>query len=175
LIFATRLKKPRHFRLIGFRPPPADRSPSFLVQRLCGLPGDTVQIKGGTLYVNGRSADDNLPLSHVFKINRENIGRVRYNPKLSYTIPPYSDVLYVLLNDRFAQGLNMYCERHLLPPGLRDNAVFNIYRQNWNLDNFGPVKVPNGCWFVLDDNRSNAADSRQFGFIQSSKFIGAIL
>jgi signal peptidase I len=175
LLFASRLKKPGRFQLIGFRPPPSDKGPAYLAQRLCGLPGDTLQIKAGTLYVNGRNADDNLPLTHLFKVNRENLGPVRHNPRLSYTVPPYSDVLYVTLDDHYVQKEALRCERYLLPPGLRDNAVFNTYKQNWNLDNFGPLKVPKDCWFVLDDNRSTAADSRQFGFINSSKFIGTIL
>jgi signal peptidase I len=146
-----------------------------LAQRLCGLPGDTLQIKAGILYVNGINADDKLSLIHIFKVDRKDIGQIRHNPRFAYTIPPYSDTLYVSLEDRHVREQQIACERYLLPAGLRDNAIFSIYKQNWNLDNFGPVKVPGGKWFVVDDNRGHTADSRRLGFIDPSKYIGSIL
>jgi signal peptidase I len=175
LLFASRLRRPTRFRLICFRPPPSGKHPSLLAQRLCGLPGDTLQIKAGILYVNGINADDKLPLIHIFKVDRKDIGHIPHNPRFAYTIPPYSDILYVSLEVRHVQEQQIACERYLLPPGLRDNTIFSIYKQNWNLDNFGPVKVPNGKWFVVDDNRGYAADSRRLGFIDPSKYIGSIL
>jgi signal peptidase I len=50
-----------------------------------------------------------------------------------------------------------------------------MYKRNWNQDNFGPVKVPAGQWFVLGDNRGNSIDSRHFGFIDQATYIGSVL
>lgn len=41
-------------------------------------------------------------------------------------------------------------------------------------DNFGPVTVPAGAYFVLGDNRDRSLDSRFFGFIDKSKIRGTV-
>ena len=173
LIFTSHLKKPKRFRLICYRP--AEKSHPRQTHRLCGLPGDILEIKAGILYINGVNADENLNLTHIFKVNRENSSSIKHDPKLVYTIPPYTDILYMPLEDKYVQDQQLPCEKYLLPPGLRDDAIFKIYKRNWNQDNFGPVRIPAGQWFVLGDNRANSIDSRHRGFIDSSAFIGAVL
>ncbi|WP_334110373.1 signal peptidase I [Thermodesulfitimonas autotrophica] len=37
---------------------------------------------------------------------------------------------------------------------------------------FGPVKVPEGCYFMLGDNRMNSEDSRVWGFLNRRLIIG---
>lgn len=39
-------------------------------------------------------------------------------------------------------------------------------------DNFGPVAVPEGAFFVMGDNRDRAFDSKFFGFVDQSKIKG---
>jgi signal peptidase I len=58
---------------------------------------------------------------------------------------------------------------------MRDEAIFQLYKKNWNRDHFGPIRVPAKKFFVLGDNRENVQDSRYKGFIEQSKYVGTVL
>jgi signal peptidase I len=174
IFLTSNLKRPKRLRLICYRGS-SPNGPVLKTHRLCGLPGDVVEIRAGILYVNGSDADRDLGLMHIFKVNRSDSGQVQHDPRMAYTIPPYSDILYIPLADSYVRDNRLPCERYLLPPGLRDRAIFSVYKSNWNRDHFGPIKVPADRWFVLDDDRSNASDSRYLGFIDSSAYAGSVL
>ena len=38
--------------------------------------------------------------------------------------------------------------------------------------NFGPIQVPEGCYFMMGDNRDNSYDSRYFGAVKRSRILG---
>jgi signal peptidase I len=78
------------------------------VKRLIGLPGDTVEIRGDQLYVNGE------PLPEPYLFNGE-VG-----------------------------------------------------------DEFGPVRVPEGQYFMMGDNRLQSCDSREWGAVPRDNLIGPV-
>lgn len=171
----ARIRKPRRFDLISYRAVVPPRGITILTHRLCGVPGDTLEIKSGVLHVNGEDVDSELSLKHIFKIAAQNCVDLVYDQKQAYTIPPYTNTLYISLADTYVRKLATPCERYVLPPGLRDEEIFLAYKKNWNRDNFGPLRVPEGRWFVLGDNRGNSRDSRYLGLIEQSRFIGTVI
>jgi signal peptidase I len=78
------------------------------VKRLIGLPGDTVEIRGDSLYINGE---------------------------------PYPE------------------------PYVNGGQVGN---------QFGPVTVPQGQYFMMGDNRLDSCDSRKWGPVPRANFIGPV-
>jgi|SRR6185312_14320673 len=38
--------------------------------------------------------------------------------------------------------------------------------------NFGPIQVPEGCYFMMGDNRDNSYDSRYFGVVKRGRILG---
>jgi signal peptidase I len=173
--FTTPLKKPKRLDLISYRAILPDKGLALLTHRLCGLPGDSLEIKAGILYVNGQDADSQLQLKHVYKINRKDSGSLIYDKTQAYTIPPYTDTLYISLEDKYVHASQLSCERYTLPAGLRDEAIYLVYKKNWNRDNFGPIRIPSGRYFVLGDNRGQSIDSLNLGFIEQSKYVGTVL
>ncbi len=134
-----------------------------------------LEIRAGVLYVNGQEADGDLALKHVFKMQVKDSVNLEYDQKQAYTIPPYTNTIYIALEDKYVERQRLACERYILPPGLRDEEIYLTYKKNWNRDHFGPLRVPQGKWFLLGDNRENSRDSRYLGLIEQSKWVGTVL
>jgi signal peptidase I len=171
----TRVRKPRRFDLISYRAVVPPQGITILTHRLVGLPSDMLEIRAGVLYVNGQNMDGDLRLKHIFKFAARDCAGIVYDQKQAYTIPPYTNTLYISLEENYVRKLSAPCERYVLPAGLRDEEIFLTYKKNWNRDNFGPVRVPEGWWFVLGDNRGNSRDSRYLGLLEQSRLVGIVI
>ena len=102
--------EPERYDIVVFRFP--DDESLLYVKRIIGLPGETVDIINGKVYINGSSEP---------------------------------------LNDEFVKGTPF-------------------------LFNYGPYVVPEGCYFMMGDNRNNSADSRDWRnkFVNRDKILGEV-
>ena len=135
---------------------------SDMVKRLIGLPGDTVQVKEGLLYINGALAPQ-VP-DGLFEELMEPQGPMRNRPRCE--------------NDVVGDGAICSKSRAIetLPNG-RQHAVLNIEAAGF-ADNTDVFTVPDGNYFFMGDNRDNSQDSRfaqavgGVGFVPAEFLIG---
>jgi signal peptidase I len=126
--------------------PPGTRTD--YIKRVIGLPGDTLRMVDGQLYINGQAVKREALKPDMVPIDVN-------SPCGSPTDPALYD-----FRVRGADG-KMYCRvpvvRETLPNG---HSYETVELGKSTEDNFGPITVPAGHVWLMGDNRDDSADSR---------------
>jgi signal peptidase I len=131
---------------------PENRSIAF-VQRIVGLPGDTVAYFSKRLWVNDKEVPRRQIQDYVQKDRLG--GSQQYLEKLDggeYPVLIDADAKFVPPSKNFP---------------LIDHCTFTKEGMS--------CRVPPGHYFVLGDNRDNSVDSRVFGFVPAANIVGKVL
>ncbi len=143
-------KDKRNFGKIITRP--VDKRENY-VKRCVGIPGDEIKLENGQLFVNGKAEEnrDGMQYNYLVKTNGTAI-----NPKTL-------DKLHIAVSDREnysnqqfrfpltqenANKLKAFSnvvsiEKTLETPDQKNPDMFPVNGNfNWNIDNYGPIKVP---------------------------------
>lgn len=131
---------------------PVDRRDNY-VKRCLGIPGDTVTIRNGVVFVNGKALDDNgtQQMNYVVSTNGTTI-----NPKAFERLGiSRSDqgmisgsAYYLPLTRSNAEAISKFANvTEIAPvnerPGVYAPHIFpHCPAYNWNDDNFGPIWIP---------------------------------
>ncbi len=135
---------------------------SDFIKRLIGMPGDTVQMRGGVLWLNGQEVPQTP--DGVFSEVYERQGPMGHEPRCE-NAPVGQGGLCT--KSRFIETL----------PGGRQHAVLNIDDGGFG-DETPVFTVPEGQYFFIGDNRDNSQDSRYgravggVGFVPAENLIG---
>ncbi len=165
---------------IGFIP--GFKNGTHYIHRLCGVPGNIMEMKNGVLFVNNKNFDEELNLNNQYKITGAGYYSIDQD---DINAGEAAGGMYMLSRDTaivtFDNSLlKKYQSKIKLLPFIStdtSNGCFKWYDKNggWTVDNFGPLKIPTGCYFVLGDNRHNALDSRYTGFVKKENIKGVAL
>ncbi|MGC6428608.1 MAG: signal peptidase I [Flavobacteriales bacterium] len=133
---------------------PVDKKENY-IKRCVAIPGDILEIKNTDLYINGKPQILNDKIKNQFKYYVKTDGSGFRSKTLNkynvYEGRPLSNKgeYELILNEENKNAFQNFTyvnkvEKVVEPSGIkRDGSVFpksNYY--NWNIDNFGPLKVP---------------------------------
>lgn len=151
--------EPERGDVVVFRHPVNDND---MIKRLIGLPGDTVQMKSGILFINGQEVPQEP--AGTFEEVMEPQGPLGQPPRCE--------------NAPVGEGATCTSSRsrETLPNGVVHD-VLNIEPQG-SVDTTDVYTVPPGHYFFMGDNRDNSMDSRfpqtagGVGFVPAENLIG---
>ena len=191
-VYSSSLKDPAPYNFIVFTSESADSismignpdrtTGARYLHRLCGLPGNIIEMKNGILFVNNKNFDEKINLNNRYiisgaesnLIDEEDMDAMEksegiYMISKDSTLVTFDSVLLKKYSPKIKPALYIMA--------LLESGAFKWNNKDayWTPDNFGPLKIPAGCYFVLGDYRHNALDSRYIGFVKKEDIKGVVL
>jgi signal peptidase I len=132
---------------------PVDKRENY-VKRLIGMPGDTLQIIDGVVYINGEIGEQPEEMQHNYlvKITSNGINSKileKYNITEGYRTPNPNELIFNMTGDIAEEFRKLpfvtSVERMIAPAGTdvsEDIFPNDTTHFKWNADNFGPIVIP---------------------------------
>jgi signal peptidase I len=139
-----------------------------LVKRAIGLPGDTIEVRGGVVILNGQALPRQRIADFTFPVSPNSPCRAAGGAAGRTIAGEQGETLCTM--PRF---------RETLPDGTAYDVLDQ--RPDGEADNFGPVTVPADHVFVMGDNRDDSSDSRfptavgGVGMLPVDRLLGRVL
>ncbi|WP_222535879.1 signal peptidase I [Pedobacter polysacchareus] len=159
---------------------PVDKRENY-IKRCIGIAGDTISMKGGLVYLNGK-AD---PLKNTGQISYEVVFKTS-----DVNFKVFEDIGFNVSDEISAIGQNNYqftgtaemmdkvrkldfvqsVKEITEPAGKRDPDIFPFdQNRDWNVDNFGPIIIPKRGWTVKLDSVTMPLYERSIRIYEGNK------
>ncbi|MEN3330804.1 MAG: signal peptidase [Blastocatellia bacterium] len=115
------------------------------VMRVIGLPGETIEVRGERVYINGVE-----------------LAEKRAEVKSQLPDDP-SPLEIVSSNGEGNYSVSYYADEHTAEASVYESGRYAVKE---------PFQIPANSYFVMGDNRDNALDSRFWGVVQRKMIIG---
>lgn len=146
------------------------------ISRVAGIGKDKIQLKRGLLYVNDTLRDDSLKRYFFFMVSQNDLPANTNFCIENSNFFPEEDSAIINTTYTEIEKLNLKgIARRFFSPYCAGYRMFENSKESWTLEDFGPVYVPQDCYFLIGDNRSNSSDSRINGFVRKSEMEGKVI
>ena len=144
-LYFFRTKEPARGDIIVFKYP-VDPD-IYFIKRVVGIPGDTIEMKNKVVTINGKPFEHSaVPAARI-------------------------DSIFKSLEDSASEYPRDRMDVHFEKFD-HETATIMVDKQSYFSENFAPITVPEGQYFVMGDNRDNSKDSRFWGFVPEKNIVG---
>ncbi len=178
IFFSSNLVSPKIGDFVCYRYQDKMFGKQVRVHKLCGMENDIIEIKNGVVYLNQKNIDNESDHIHFYQISKQELEEIKENEKITevnFAFMIDENNVRITLEDSVAKKYGLSSKIVIDEKGKSDKTIHHVFKHNWNKDNFGPLKIPEGKIFVLGDNRDNSEDSRYTGFVNKSDIVGVVI
>ncbi len=131
---------------------PLDKQTNY-VKRCVAIAGDTMEIKNGTIYINGKESimPDRAKPQFFYAVTVKDFNKINdllKTYKIKEARRTYDGKILLNLDDETAKRVKnnpnvIGLEKQISPKGKYDKSIFpHDERYKWSIDNFGPIYMP---------------------------------